>query len=126
MSPDLFNFYVEDQSAAADLHEGYADDTHDGESDVNAGAAATRLSGAMSEFSDWAKSKLSLLRRPSQQSRYLLPTLTRVVSIHKFPSTVTFSAWTRLLKSWVSLLTPISPSHSTPRRSRPKLGQNKQ
>ena len=57
LSPDLFNFYVADQPATADLHTAFADDTHDAESAVDCGEAADRLTVAMADFDRWVVGK---------------------------------------------------------------------
>ena len=83
MSPDLFSFFVVDQPTSAELHEVYADESHDAEADVNIDAAAGRLSAAVTEFDQWAKSKdlelapekstVTLLTPDTHQSNYHPP-----------------------------------------------------
>ena len=57
LSPELFNFYISDQPAVAELHPGFADNSHDAESAVDVGEAADRLTAAMSQLGRWVDSK---------------------------------------------------------------------
>ena len=57
LSPDLFNFFIADQPAAANLHIGFADDSYDAETSVNISEAADHLSSAMSDLDRWVESK---------------------------------------------------------------------
>ena len=57
LSPDLYAFFVVDQPSLAELHEVYADDSHDAISAVNIDDAAGRLSTALSAFDNWASDK---------------------------------------------------------------------
>ena len=80
LSPDFFNFYTSDYVSSAALSEEYADDNHQGETDVDIDAAAARLSVAVSEYDDWARSKnlklapakstTTLFTPDTHQSRY--------------------------------------------------------
>ena len=57
LSPDLFNFFIADQPSVADLHIGFADDSHDAESAVVVSDAADRLSVAMDKLDRWVDDK---------------------------------------------------------------------
>ena len=81
LSPDVFNFYVVDQPASADLHEAFADDTHDAESDSDVSAASVRLTDAMGEFGDWAAEK-KLAIAPSKSTVTLFTPDTHQSNLH--------------------------------------------
>ena len=53
----FFNYFIADQPNVAELHTGFADDSHDGESAVVVSEAADRLTTAMSELAGWVDSK---------------------------------------------------------------------